>query len=56
MKADRLLWMLWAIVAIAYAFRNFVALAAGQNTSVEVAPMLLALVLMKLYENDGEDE
>ena len=51
---NRLLWMLWLIVAIAYALRNFAALAAGHNASVEVEPMLLALVLMKLYEKDGE--
>ena len=52
MKADRLLWMLWTIVAIAYALRNFVALAAVHNASVEVEPMLLALVLMKLNERE----
>ena len=54
MRGNRLLRMLWLIVATAYALRNFVALAAGQNASGEVAPMLLALALTKLYEMDGE--
>ena len=56
MSGNRLLWMLWLIIAVAHALRNVVALAAGQNASVEVEPMLLALVLVKLYEKDGEDE
>lgn len=53
MNADRLLRMLWLIVAIAYALRNFAELAEGQQ--MELEPMLLALALMKLYENDGEE-
>ena len=48
MKADRLLWMLWLIIAAAWVLRNAVALAAGRP--MELAPMLLALVLMKLHE------
>lgn len=48
MNANRLLRMLWIIVATAYALRNFAALAAGQP--MELEPMLLAVVLMKLYE------
>ena len=54
MRFNRLLRTLWPIVATAYALRNVAALAAGQNPSGEVAPMLLALVLTKLYEMDGE--
>ena len=54
MSGDRLLRMLWLIVAIAYALRNFVALAAGWP--MEIEPMLLALVLMKLNEKDGEEQ
>ncbi len=54
MSANRLLRMLWLIVATAYALCVIAALAAGQNPSGEVAPMLLALALMKLYEMDGE--
>ena len=52
MKANRLLWMLWLIIAAAWVLRNAVALAAGRP--VELGPMLLALVLTKLYEKDGE--
>lgn len=56
MKADRLLSMLWLIVATAYALRNFAALAAGQGASADTVLMITALVLAKLYEKDGEDE
>ena len=52
MNASRLLRMLWIIVATAYALRNFAALAEGRT--MEVVPMLLAVVLMKVYEKDGE--
>lgn len=51
---DRLLWMLWLIVATVYALHNVVALVAGQSASAEVEPMLLALVLAKLNEMDGD--
>ncbi len=54
MNSNRLLRMLWLIVATAYALCVVVAIAAGQNPSGEVAPMFLALVLMRLYEMDGE--
>lgn len=54
MNANRLLMMLWFIVATAYALCSVAALAAGQNPSGEVASMLSALVLMKLYEMGGE--
>ena len=54
MRSNRLLRMLWLIVATAYALCVVAALAAGQNPSGEVAPMLLALVLTKLYGMDGE--
>lgn len=56
MKADRLLSMLWLIVATAYALRNFAALAAGQGALADTVPMLTALALMKLYEMDGDDD
>ena len=51
---DRLLWMLWLIVATVCVLHNVVALVAGQSASVEVEPMLLALVLAKLNEMDGD--
>lgn len=54
MNANRLLRMIWLFVATAYALCVVVALAAGQDPSGEVAPMFLALVLVKLYEMDGE--
>ena len=54
MSDNRLLRMIWLIVATVYALCVVVALAAGQNPSGEVAPMLLALVLVRLYEMDGE--
>ena len=54
MSAKRLPGMLWLIVATAYVLRVLAALAVGRDPSGEVAPMLLALVLMRLYETDGE--
>ena len=47
--------MFWLIIAVAHALRNAVALAAGQNASVELEPMLLVLVLAKLYDMDGDE-
>ena len=52
MNVNRLLRMLWLIITAAWVLRNVVALAEGRPTEIE--PMLLALVLMKLYEKDGE--
>lgn len=54
MSADRLLRMLWLVVASAYALCVLAALAAGQNPSGEVTSMLSAAALMRLYEMDGE--
>ncbi len=55
MSADRLLGMLWLIVATVYALRGLALVSTGQGASGNTVPMLLALVLMKLYEKDGED-
>ena len=55
MIGNRLLSMPWCIVAVAYALRNVVAPAAGQNLPGEVEPMLLAPVLMKLNDMDGDE-
>ena len=52
MSGNRMLSMLWFIVATAYALRALVALAARRNASEEVVQMLLALALMKFYEED----
>ena len=52
MSGNRLLRMLWLITVDAWVLRNAVAFAGGRP--VELEPMLLALVLMKLYEKDGE--
>lgn len=54
MSASRLVRMLWLIVATVYALCVVMALAAGQNPSGEVGPMLSAAALMRLYEMDGE--
>lgn len=51
-NANRMLRMLWLIIVAAWVLRNAVAFAEGRP--VELEPMLLALVLMKLYEKDGE--
>lgn len=56
MKADRLLSMLWLIVATAYALRNFAALAAGQGALEDTVPMLTALALAKFYDMDRDDK
>jgi hypothetical protein len=42
--------MLWLIITAAWVLRNVVALAEGRP--MELEPMLLALVLMKLYEKE----
>lgn len=52
MSGNRLLRMLWLIIVAAWVLRNAVAFAEGRP--VELEPMLLALVLMKLYERNGE--
>lgn len=43
--------VLWAIVAAAYALCNVIALAEGRPPT-EIEPMLLAIVLMKLYAKE----
>ena len=55
MSGNRLLRMLWLIVAASHAMRAFAELVAGQNVSEEVTQMLLALALMKLYDMDGDE-
>lgn len=42
--------MLWLIITAAWVLRNVVALAEGRP--MELEPMLLALVLMKLYKKE----
>lgn len=54
MSGNRLLRMLWLIIVVAWVLRNAVALAAGQP--MELEPMLLALVLAKLYEMEENDD
>lgn len=56
MKVDRLLSMLWLIVATAYALRVVVELAAGQGALADTVPALTALALAKLYDMDGDDD
>lgn len=51
-NANRMLSAFCFFAAVMFLLRNVVAFAEGQP--VELEPMLLALVLMKLYENDGE--
>ena len=55
MRANRLLWLLWIVVATIYALRGLVMVAAGQDVSANTVPMLMALALAKLYEMDGDD-
>lgn len=55
MRANRILWLLWIVVATIYALRGLVMAATGQDVSGNTVPMLTALVLMKLYEMDGDD-
>ena len=50
MSGNRPLRMLWLIITAAWVLRNVVALAEGRP--MELEPMLLALVLMKLYEKE----
>ena len=54
MGGNRLLSMLWLIVAISYALRNFAALASGRGALADTVPMLTALALAKFYDMDGE--
>lgn len=56
MKVDRLLSMLWLIVATAYALRVVAELAAGQGALADTVPALTALALAKLYDMDGDDK
>ena len=50
MRTDRLLWLLWIVVATIYALRGLVMISTGQDASVNTVLMLTACVLMKLYE------
>ena len=52
MRADRLMPWLWFIVAASYALRAFAELASGQGALADTVPMLTALALAKLYEED----
>lgn len=54
MSGNRLLRMLWIIIAALYGLRVAVELATGQGASADTVPMLTALVLVKLYDMDGE--
>lgn len=55
MRANRLLWLLWIVVATIYALRGLVMVSTGQGAFVDTERMLTALVLAKLYEMDGDD-
>ena len=55
MSGNRLLRMLWLIIADLYALRVAVELATRQGASADTVPMLTALVLMKLYDMDGDE-
>lgn len=55
MRANRLLWLLWIVVATIYALRGLVMAGTGRGASGNTVPMLTALVLAKLYEMDGDD-
>ena len=55
MRANRLLWLLWIVVATLYALRGFAIVGTGRDASGNTVPMLTALVLAKLYEMDGDD-
>lgn len=55
MRTNRLLWLLWIVVATIYTLRVLVMAATGQDALGNTVPMLTALVLAKLYEMDGDD-
>lgn len=55
MRGNRLLWLLWIVVAFLYAVRALVMVITGQGAMVNTERMLTALVLAKLYEMDGDD-
>ncbi len=55
MRANRLLWLLWLVVAFIYALRGLVLVSTGQGTFENTESMLTASVLAKLYEMDGDD-
>lgn len=54
MNRNRLLSVVWFFVTAMFLVRNVVAFAEGQP--VELEPMLLALVLTKLYEMEENDD
>lgn len=56
MRVNRLLCLLWIVVATTYALRGLVMVATGQDVSSNMVQMFTALVLMKLYEMDDEDK
>ena len=55
MRTNRLLWLLWLVVATIYTLRGLVIVGTGQDASGNTVPMLVALALAKLYEMDGDD-
>ncbi len=55
MSCNRLMSMLWLFVATLYAMCAFAALVTGKNQTEYVVHILLALVLMKLYDMDGDE-
>lgn len=55
MRANRLLWLLWIVVATIYALRGLAMAVTGQDVSGNTVTMLAALALAKLYEMDGDD-
>ena len=55
MRTNRLLCLLWIVVATIYTLRVIVMGVTGQDASGNTELMLTALVLAKLYEMDGSD-
>lgn len=55
MRANKIPWLLWLVVATIYALRGLALVSTGQGASGNTVPMLTALALAKLYEMDGDD-
>lgn len=55
MSGNRLMSMLWLFVATLYAMCALAALVTGKDQTEYVVHILLALVLMKLYDMDGDE-
>lgn len=56
MRANRILCLLWVVVATIYALRVLVMAGTGRDASGDTVPMFTAIALAKPYEMDGEDK